>query len=307
MSFAPEHLGARDFARIARAIAYIDAHWREQPGLDELARAAGLSRFHFSRLFARWAGISPRQYLQHVTGNDAKRRLRGRESVLDAALASGLSGPGRLHDLIVTLEAMSPAEYAEGGAGVCIDCGIAPTPFGLMVSGRTARGICYLGFVPEGSRDRALTLLREEWPRAELRWSPASAHELAALLWPAAVTSTRPAARRAVRELRLCVRATNFQLRVWRALLATAPAQAATYGELARRIGRPGAARAVGRAVGSNPVAWLIPCHRVLRESGQLGGYRWDPARKRTMLAYEQLAVLGPEPRSVGASRSVGA
>ena len=290
MDTRADRLDSRDFQRIARAIAHIDAHWREQPTLAELARAAGLSRFHFSRLFRRWAGISPRQYLQHVTGAAAKARLRGRESVLDAALATGLSGPGRLHDLIVTLEAMSPAEYAHGGAGVRIDCGIAPTPFGLMLSGRSARGVCYLGFVPDAQRVRAERLLRAEWPRAELHWSDVSAAELARLLWPEA-PARYARARRAdgAAELRLRVRATNFQLRVWRALLQIDPDRHSSYGALARRLGSPRSARAVGQAVGANPIAWVIPCHRVLRGSGELGGYRWGPERKRAMLAWEAL------------------
>lgn len=289
MDTRADRLDSRDFQRIARAIAHIDAHWREQPTLAELARAAGLSRFHFSRLFRRWAGISPRQYLQHVTGVAAKARLRGRESVLDAALATGLSGPGRLHDLIVTLEAMSPAEYAHGGAGVRIDCGIAPTPFGLMLSGRSARGVCYLGFVPDAQHERAERLLRAEWPRAELHWSDASAVELARLLWP--VRGRHAHARRAggAVALRLRVRATNFQLRVWRALLQVDPDRHSSYGALARRLGAPRSARAVGQAVGANPIAWVIPCHRVLRGSGELGGYRWGPERKRAMLAWEAL------------------
>ncbi|MFO1399604.1 MAG: methylated-DNA--[protein]-cysteine S-methyltransferase [Steroidobacteraceae bacterium] len=291
MPSPPSQLDTRDFQRIARAIAYIDAHWSEQPSLAALARAAGLSRFHFSRLFRRWAGISPRQYLQHVTGLAAKARLRGRASVLDAALEAGLSGPGRLHDLMVTLEAMSPAEYARGGEGVRIECGFAPTPFGLMLCGRTARGICHLGFEPDADRARAERTLRGEWPRATLHWSDAVAAEVAGRLW-----APRPAAGRARRDraepLRLHVRGTNFQLRVWRALLRLDTDTHSSYGVLARELGRPGAARAVGQAVGANPVAWIIPCHRVLRGSGALGGYRWGLERKRAMLAWEGLPRL---------------
>lgn len=289
-------LDSRDFQRIARAIAYIDGHWSEQPSLAALARAAGLSRFHFSRLFRRWAGISPRQYLQHVTGLAAKARLRGRASVLDAALEAGLSGPGRLHDLMVTLEAMSPAEYARGGEGVRIECGFAPTPFGLMLCGRTARGICHLGFEPAADRARAERTLRSDWPRATLHWSDAMAVEIARRLW-----APRPAGRRTgVAPLRLHVRGTNFQLRVWRALLRLDAETHSSYGELARALGRPGAARAVGQAVGANPLAWIIPCHRVLRGSGALGGYRWGPERKRAMLVWEGLP--GPlRPQSASA------
>jgi AraC family transcriptional regulator of adaptative response/methylated-DNA-[protein]-cysteine methyltransferase len=292
MHISSTGLDSRDFQRIARAIAHIDSHWHEQPTLAELAQAAGLSRFHFSRLFRRWAGISPRQYLQHVTGAVAKSQLRGCASVLDAALDTGLSGPGRLHDLIVTLEAMSPAEYARGGGGVVIDCGIAPTPFGLMLSGRTARGICHLGFVPDADRERAERLLRIDWPCASLRWADASAAELARLLWSPHAARGRMRSSRTSAKLRLQVRGTNFQLRVWRALLQMDADQHTSYGELARRLGAPQSARAVGQAVGANPVAWIIPCHRVLRSTGEIGGYRWDPRRKRAMLAWESLRVM---------------
>jgi AraC family transcriptional regulator of adaptative response/methylated-DNA-[protein]-cysteine methyltransferase len=287
------HLDTRDFQRVARAIAYIDAHWREQPTLAALARSAGLSRFHFSRLFRHWAGISPRQYLQHVTGLAAKARLRGRESVLDAALAAGLSGPGRLHDLMVTLEAMSPAEYARGGAGVRIEYGFAPTPFGLMLCGRTARGVCHLGFVPGADRAQAERALRAEWPGATLQWSDAAASELAQRLWAPRPTAGRRGRPRAA-ALRLHVRGTNFQLRVWRALLRLDADEHSSYGALARGLGAPRAARAVGQAVGANPVAWIIPCHRVLRGSGALGGYRWGAERKRAMLAWEGLRRSRP-------------
>lgn len=293
MPHATARLDARDFARVARAIAHIDAHWREQPTPAALARAAGLSRWHFSRLFRRWAGISPRQYLQHVTGLDAKARLRGRMPVLEAALATGLSGPGRLHDLIVTLEAMSPAEYARGGAGVRIVCGFAPTPFGLMLCGRTRRGLCHLGFVAGADRACAERTLRAEWPHATLHWSDAAAAGVARQLWPRRPDSSgaraghRRGESRAARRVRLHVRGTNFQLRVWRALLRLDADAPSSYGALARRLGTPGAARAVGQAVGANPIAWLIPCHRVLRASGALGGYRWGVERKRAMLAWE--------------------
>jgi AraC family transcriptional regulator of adaptative response/methylated-DNA-[protein]-cysteine methyltransferase len=291
MDTRADRLDSRDFQRIARAIAHIDTHWCEQPTLAELARAAGLSRFHFSRLFRRWAGISPRQYLQHVTGLAAKAQLRGRAAVLDAALAVGLSGPGRLHDLIVTLEAMSPAEYARGGEGVRIECGFAPTPFGLMLCGRTARGICHLGFGPDADRARAERLLHAEWPRATLHWSDAAAAELARRLWAPRSRRVRAGAD----PLRLHVRGTNFQLRVWRALLRLDAEACSSYGELARGLGAPGAARAVGQAVGANPIAWISPCHRVLRGCGALGGYRWGLERKRAMLAWEGLPAPPPK------------
>jgi AraC family transcriptional regulator of adaptative response/methylated-DNA-[protein]-cysteine methyltransferase len=276
------HLNARDFARIARVLAYIDQHWREQPSVTGLAGQARLSQFHFERLFRRWAGLSPKQYLQIVTGAAARRSLRQQQSALQAALDVGLSGPSRLHDLIVKLEAMSPAEYAAGGAGVRIDYGIADTPFGPMLCGQTARGVCHLAFTAQPTRALAATELRAAWPEAELHWNPAAAAALAGRLWPSSGAAANS-------QISVHVRGTNFQLQVWRALLELAPAESSSYGELARRIRHPAAARAVGSAVGANPVAWLIPCHRVLRAGGVLGEYHWAPERKRTMLAWEQL------------------
>jgi AraC family transcriptional regulator, regulatory protein of adaptative response / methylated-DNA-[protein]-cysteine methyltransferase len=276
------HLNARDFSRIARVLAYIDQHWREQPSVMALAAQARLSQFHFERLFRRWAGLSPKQYLQIVTGAAARRSLRQQQSALQAALEVGLSGPSRLHDLIVKLEAMSPAEYAAQGAGVRIEYGAADTPFGHMVCGQTARGVCHLAFTTQPGRAAATSELRAAWPAAALHWNPAAAQKLAEQLWPVADSAQRSA-------ITLHVRGTNFQLRVWRALLELAPAEGTSYGELARRIRHEGAARAVGSAVGANPVAWLIPCHRVLRAGGILGDYHWGPERKRSMLAWEQL------------------
>jgi AraC family transcriptional regulator of adaptative response/methylated-DNA-[protein]-cysteine methyltransferase len=278
------HFNARDFARIARVLAYVDQHWREQPAVSALAAQARLSQFHFERLFRRWAGLSPKQYLQIVTGAAARRSLRQQQSALQAALEVGLSGPSRLHDLIVKLEAMSPAEYAAEGGGVRIDYGVADTPFGQMVCGQTTRGVCHLAFGAGQTRAQATAEVLAAWPGADLHWNPASAAALAEQLWPGAKGAGS-------REISVHVRGTNFQLRVWRALLELAPAESTHYGELARRIRHPAAARAVGGAVGANPVAWLIPCHRVLRAGGVLGDYHWGPERKRTMLAWEQLQV----------------
>lgn len=292
------HLNARDFARIERVLAFIDQHWREQPAVSTLAREAHLSQFHFERLFRRWAGLSPKQYLQIVTGAAAGRRLRQRQSALQAALEVGLSGPSRLHDLIVKLEAMSPAEYAAEGAGVHIDYGLANTPFGRMVCGLTERGVCHLAFIgTQQTRTAVAAEVQAAWPGASLHWSPQAAERLAERLWPVS------GARRE-HEIAVHVRGTNFQLRVWRALLDLAPAQATNYGELARRIRHGKAARAVGSAVGANPVAWLIPCHRVIRSGGVLGDYHWGPERKRAMLAWEHLQLAGTvRPSSASSKR----
>ena len=274
-------LGSRDFTRIASALAWVEAHWREQPSLQAMARAAGLSSSHFDRLFHDWAGITPKNYLQTLTGTAARDALRRRRSLLDTALEVGLSGPGRLHDLIVKLDAMSPAELAREGDGLTLTCGIARSPFGWLLSAETTRGLCHLGFVDSPAREPALALLQRLWPAVRLDWRPAAAQALSGRLW--SDVAGRPA------PLRLCVRGTRFQLKVWQALLALRPGEQTSYAQLASQAGAPGAARAVGGAVAANPVAWLIPCHRVLRADGALGGYHWGPERKRAMLAWERL------------------
>ncbi|HSE06994.1 MAG TPA: methylated-DNA--[protein]-cysteine S-methyltransferase [Methylomirabilota bacterium] len=270
--------GARDYERIARAIGYLQRHANEQPGLAAAARHVNLSEHHFQRLFTRWAGVSPKRFLQYLTLEHAKSRLAGERGVLDVAGAVGLSGPGRLHDLFVTLEAMTPGEYRAGGAGLAIRYGLHDSPFGAALIAVTARGICALRFVdgPGPGVDQ----LRRDWPDAELRHDPAA-------IAPVSERLFRPLAPAPGRPLALLVKGTNFQVKVWRALLELPFATVATYGDIAGRIGAPGAARAVGTAVGANPVAWLIPCHRVIRESGALGGYRWGAERKAAMLGWE--------------------
>ena len=286
-----QNLSNRNFERIARAIAYIDAHWQEQPRLPEIAAKLHLSTFHFDRLFHEWAGITPKSYIQHITGTVARQHLGRKGSLLEASMAVGLSGPSRLHDLIVKLEAMTPAEAARAGAGVQIDFGVATTPFGLMLAGCTARGVCHLAFVETATQASARAELHASWPEATLNWNPAAIAALAERIWPAAgAAADGSAAGRSARSpLKLWVRGTAFQLQVWRALLALGSAERTSYGALAESIGQPRAARAVGTAVGANPVAWLIPCHRVLRASGELGGYHWGVERKRAMLAWESL------------------
>lgn len=275
------NLSARDFERIARAIAYIDEHWREQPRLEAIARQLHLSPFHFERLFHKWAGITPKAYIQHITGTVAKQQLTQKSTILETALTVGLSGPSRLHDLIVKLEAMTPAEAARGGAGVAIDFGVVPTPFGLMLAGSTVRGVCHLAFVERAAESAARAELRRSWPAATLNWNLPATEVLAAQIWPAA----------RARPIKLWVRGTAFQLQVWRALLKLGRAEQTSYGALAQAIDQPKAARAVGTAVGANPVAWLIPCHRVLRAGGALGGYHWGVERKRAMLNWERLQI----------------
>lgn len=276
--------GARDYERIARAIGYLRRHAAEQPDLAAMARYLHLSEHHFQRLFTRWAGVSPKRFLQYLTVEDAKARLSSPVSVLDLAGAIGLSGPGRLHDLFVTLEALSPGEYKSGGAGLAIRYGVHDSPFGPALVAASARGVCGLHFLDGGGS--AAALLRASWPRATLREDRAGTALLAGRIF--APLASRPGA-----PLALLVRGSNFQLKVWRALLELPAGAISTYGAIAKRIGAPDAARAVGGAIGANPIAWLIPCHRVIRESGELSSYRWGVERKAAMLGWEAARSAG--------------
>jgi AraC family transcriptional regulator, regulatory protein of adaptative response / methylated-DNA-[protein]-cysteine methyltransferase len=279
-------LDSRDFARIARAIRFIDANFRAQPRLAAIAASAHLSEFHFNRLFRRWAGVTPRQYLAYVTARAARGALVSTPSVLDAAYCVGLSGPGRLHDLMVTLDAVTPGELKSRGRGMHITYGFTDTPFGRALLASTARGLCHLAFVESGAEGAALATLAASWPQARLRRDEGAAALLAGRVWG---SSRGAAAARAAAPVKLAVKGTNFQLKVWQALLEVRCAGPTTYAALARAVGIAGGARAVGKAVGANPVAWLIPCHNVLRKDGALGGYHWGEDRKRAMLAWQEL------------------
>lgn len=270
--------GTRDYERIARAIDYLRRNVTGQPDLVAAARHVHLSEHHFQRLFTRWAGVSPKRFVQFLTLEHAKARLATTRGVLDLAGAVGLSGPGRLHDLFVTLEAMSPGEYKGGGAGLAIRYGVHESPFGASLVAITARGICGLHFVDSSSG--GIERLRRDWPDAELCRDPTATAPVAERIF-------RPLSSPPGRPLALLVKGTNFQVKVWRALLELPLGALATYGNVAARIGAPDSARAVGAAIGANPVAWLIPCHRVIRESGTLGGYRWGVERKAAMLGWE--------------------
>ncbi len=276
---APPQDSGRDYARMARAIAFIAQHVAEQPGLEAVAAHVHLSPWHFQRLFSRWVGTTPKRFLQVLTVERAKALLRESRPLLDVAAAVGLSGPSRLHDHCVSLEAMSPGEVRAGGAGLTLEHGVAATPFGPALVGITARGLCCLEFLADGDQGEVLEGLARRWPRATLR--PASR---------ALVDSVGQAVSGAAGQgpaLPLRVAGTPFQIAVWKALIALPPGALASYGGLAQALGRPGAARAVGRAVGQNPVAVLIPCHRVIRETGELGGYRWGLPRKQALLCWE--------------------
>jgi AraC family transcriptional regulator, regulatory protein of adaptative response / methylated-DNA-[protein]-cysteine methyltransferase len=266
-----------DFDRVTRALEYLEAHRDGRPALDDVARAAGLSPFHFQRLFRRWAGVSPTRLMQYRTAQRAKAALRDGRTVLDAAYEAGLSGPGRLHDLLVAVDAVTPGNVRTAGAGLTIRWGHHATRFGGATVAVTDRGICALGF-DERERGATVTRLHGDWPAARMVRAQAETARVVERIFSRA----RPG-----RPLTLHLRGTNFQLKVWEALLAIPDGETTSYGDLAEVIGRPGASRAVGTAVGDNPVAFLVPCHRVLRASGGLGGYRWGLERKQAMLAWE--------------------
>ncbi|MDA1080126.1 MAG: bifunctional helix-turn-helix domain-containing protein/methylated-DNA--[protein]-cysteine S-methyltransferase [Gemmatimonadetes bacterium] len=271
-----------DYARVERAIRYLDAHRASQPSLADVAGHVGLSESHFQRLFTRWAGISPKRFIQHQTAELLTSLIRNETSVLDATYEAGLSGPSRAHDLVLNAEAVTPGDVARAGEGLRIAYGFHPTPFGECLIAITPHGICHLAFVQPVSRAAAVARLRHDWPRATLVADQRATSASAVRAFPG------PGAR-ATPGLSIHVKGTNFQLKVWRALLAVPDGGVTTYGSLAAAIAEPGASRAVGNAVGRNPVSWLIPCHRVLRSTGALGGYAWGPDRKRVMLAWEQL------------------
>jgi AraC family transcriptional regulator, regulatory protein of adaptative response / methylated-DNA-[protein]-cysteine methyltransferase len=268
-----------NYERIAQIIRFLDGHYAEQPDLTTLARHVGLSPFHFHRLFSSWVGVTPKDFLQCLTLAHARRLLRRGDNILDTALESGLSGPGRLHDLCVQLEAASPGELKSGGVGWTISCGFDDSPFGKCFIAESPRGICHLSFVED--EEDALRELQQEWPGATIRLN-----RLIASQWITKIF--RQPDNDSPRPLRAYVRGTEFQVRVWRALLRVKPAELTTYLRLARAIGRTASsARAVGSAVGQNPLAYLIPCHRVIRESGAVGEYHWGNERKEAMIAWE--------------------
>lgn len=275
---------SRRYVAIARAIAYVRANARRQPTLAEIAAAAGLSEFHLQRLFSAWAGISPKRFLQYLTKEHALSALRASAGVLDAALDAGLSGPGRLHDLMVSCEALTPGEIRSGGAGVELRHGTAPTPLGAALFGWTPRGVCHLVFC-DGDEAAQLARMAQRWPAARLRHDAAGAAALAARVFP---SSPQPG------RLHLLLKGTNFQIKVWEALLAIPSGSLVSYHQLALAFGMPSASRAVGSAVAANTIGYLIPCHRVIRESGDSASYRWGIERKLALRAWEAGRTQAP-------------
>ena len=272
-------MSQENYRRIEQAIHYLETHQDSKPSLQEMARAVALSPFHFQRLFSRWAGISPHRFLQVLSLNHAKSVLLDQGSILDAAYEAGISGPGRLHDLFITHEAVTPGQFKQAGEGLTLLYGLHPSPFGTCLLAASPQGICYLGFPPEAELEQHVEAMQAQWPRAS--WVCDSTRTLpwAESIFAPAIQCGTP--------LKLHVRGTNFQIRIWHALLRIPAGSFVSYADLARMAGQPRAARGVGQALGRNPVAFLIPCHRVIRATGVLGDYRWGATRKKAMLAWE--------------------
>jgi AraC family transcriptional regulator of adaptative response/methylated-DNA-[protein]-cysteine methyltransferase len=272
------HQMSEDYPRIAQAIEYLEKHANTQPELSEVASAVGLSEYHFQRMFSRWAGISPKRFLQFLTKESAKDLLAKSENLLDTTYGVGLSSLGRLHDLFVTTEAVTPGQYKSGGAGLTIRYGLHDTPFGEALIGLTERGICHLGFVDSSEGD-AIDALVLGWPQAKMIEDYIATAPLIEPIFDLSQRSRKP--------LHLHLRGTNFQLKVWEALLRIPPGAVISYQGLAEQAGHPGASRAVGTALGGNPIAVLIPCHRVIRKLGEFGNYRYGAIRKKALLGWE--------------------
>lgn len=271
-----------NFNRIAEAIDYIRLNFRSQPDLDEVAAKVHLSPFHFQRLFKEWAGVSPKKFLQYTSVAYAKEILRKQEATLfDAAYDTGLSGTGRLHDLFVTIEGMTPGEYKNGGENLSINYSYAETPFGNIIVASTQRGICYMAFAEE--EGDSFATMQAHFPRAAFRQMTDICQQNALYIFTQDWKK--------LNQIKLHLKGTDFQLKVWETLLKIPEGQLATYGTVAEKIQKPNASRAVGTAIGSNPVAFLIPCHRVIQSNGTLGGYMWGSRRKAAMIGWEAARV----------------
>ena len=278
------------YQQIARAIEHLTAHFREQPSLGELAEKANLSEFHFQRLFTEWAGVSPKKFSQYLTLEHAKTRLRNGAPLTETAYESGLSGTGRLHDLFVSIEGVTPGQFKQAGSGLELSYGVFDSPFGAYVLGAINGKIALLHFLNED--DQPETILTAAWPEAALHHDPESLRPLANQIFPAttAATMDQPGTS-PEKPLPVLLRGSAFQLKVWEALLKIPEGRLASYDQIADAIGQPTASRAVGTAIGSNPIGYLIPCHRVIKKTGIFGGYRWGADRKQAMLGWEAARV----------------
>ncbi len=267
-----------DFSRIVTAIRYISDHFKTQPGLDDIAEKLNLSPFHFQRMFTDWAGVSPKKFLQYISVEYAKNLLKHKRATLfDAAFETGLSGTSRLHDLFVNIEGMTPGEYKNGGENLLINYSYAESPFGNILVASTSKGICHIAFTT--NEPEALQDLQSKFPHAQYR-------QMVDLIQQNALYIFTHNWRR-LSQIKLHLKGTAFQLKVWETLLKIPMGGLSTYGSIAKQVNSPGASRAVGSAIGSNPVAFLIPCHRVIQSSGSFGGYMWGPDRKTAMIGWE--------------------
>ncbi|SMD15439.1 bifunctional helix-turn-helix domain-containing protein/methylated-DNA--[protein]-cysteine S-methyltransferase [Pedobacter nyackensis] len=267
-----------NYNRIALAIDYIKENFKEQPNLDVIAEKVHLSPFHFQRLFTEWAGISPKKFLQYISVAHAKKMLKEKQLTLfDAAFETGLSGTGRLHDLFVNIEGMTPAEYKNEGKNLVIQYSFAESPFGKLIVASTAKGVCYMAF--NDDEDKAVELLQAKFPNASFNCKSDVIQQNALFIFQDDWSK--------LPEIKLHLKGTDFQLKVWEALMKIPMGQLSTYGEIARQIEKPNASRAVGTAIGSNPIAFLIPCHRVIQSTGVFGGYMWGNTRKTAIIGWE--------------------
>jgi AraC family transcriptional regulator, regulatory protein of adaptative response / methylated-DNA-[protein]-cysteine methyltransferase len=270
----------RDYDSVRRAIAFISEHWRAQPTIEAVADAASVTPDELHHLFRRWAGLTPKAFMQALTLDHAKNLLRDSASVLDAALDSGLSGPGRLHDLFVTHEAMSPGEWKNGGAGMTLRVGFHASPFGTAVVIASDRGLAGLAFADPGEEQSALADMQRRWPRATYVEDQAATAPIARRIFD-------PKLWRPDEPLRVVLIGTDFEVRVWETLLKIPMGRAVCYSDIANKIAAPKASRAVGAAVGKNPISFVVPCHRALGKGGALTGYHWGITRKQAMLGWE--------------------
>lgn len=267
-----------NYGRIAQAISYINGNFKTQPSLDEVAEKINLSPFHFQRLFTEWAGVSPKKFLQYLTVEHAKKMLKENQATLfETAFETGLSGTSRLHDLFVNIEGMTPGEYKNGGENLTINYSFAETPFGNILVASTAKGICHIAFADVA--EDALEVLKTKFPNAVYRQFADAAQQHALYIF------THDWDR--ISEIKLHLKGTDFQLKVWETLLKIPTGQLTTYGAVAKEIGMPSASRAVGSAIGANPVAFIIPCHRIIQSTGTLGQYHWGSTRKTAIIGWE--------------------
>lgn len=271
-----------NYHRIAEAIIYLQTHFKEQPNLDEVAEAIHLSPFYFQRLFSEWAGTTPKKFLQYISLEHAKKLLvKDRATLFDTAFETGLSSTSRLHDLFVKIEGMTPAEYKNGGENLRINYRFAESPFGNLMVASTTKGICYMAF--EDQEEKALKDIKRKFPKADFVRKPDRKQQEALFIFQGDWSR--------LSGIKLHLKGTDFQLRVWEALLKIPMGRVSTYGAIAREIGNPRASRAVGTAISRNPVAFLIPCHRVIRATGMFGGYQWGSARKTAMIGWESAKI----------------